>query len=228
MPCLRTVRTTLNCFWILQGGQFGKPHEHGKTPLRLLTRSNAAKPIVFLTLGVGAGLAALFTGFAWRTSLALSGGFFFAVALLIAILISNGSQAIRWHPVRYSIALLACVPAYILVVFASASVSQYLAGVLHLAPMANLEDGRLDMALGVLIASWLAGFFVEILNAILIGSWSWMSLGICLLLGSAAVVLSLLVNALYHSYWVFVGTLLVTAQALFLWQVGRSLGRRND
>lgn len=151
---------------------------------------------------------------------------FFAIALLIAILINSGSQTIRWHPVRYSIALLACVPAYILVVFASASMSQYLAGILRLAPTANLEDGRSDMAFGVLIASWLAGFFIEILIAVLTGSWSWRSLGICLLIGSAAVMLSLLVNAPYHGYWIFVGTLLVTSEALFMWQVGHRLGTR--
>ncbi len=186
------------------------------------------QPVVFLALGVGAGLAALLLGCAWMTSLALSGGFFFAFALLIAIFISNGSQAIRRRPVRYSIALLAYVPAYILVVLASASMSQYLAGILRLAPTANLEDGRPDMVFSVLIASWLASFFIEILITVLTDSWSWRSLGICLLLGSAAVMLSLLVNAPYHNYWVFVGTLLVTSEALFLWQVGRRLGYRND
>jgi hypothetical protein len=181
------------------------------------------QPVVFLLVGIGAGLAALLTGLLWMTSLALSGGFFFALALLIAILISNESQLLRQHPVRSSLALLACVPAYILVVFTSASMSQYLAGALHLAPIANLEDGRLDMALGVLVASWLAGFLIELLNFVLIGSWSWRSLGMCLLFGSVAVALSLLVNAPFHNYWIFVGTLLTAAEALLLLQVGRRL-----
>jgi hypothetical protein len=185
------------------------------------------QPVVFLLVGIGAGLAAVLTGRLWMTSLALSGGFFFAIALLIAIVISTEPELLRQHPVRASIGLLACIPAYILVVFTSASISQYLAGALHLAPTGNLEDGRLDMALGVLVASWLAGFFVELLNAVLIGSWSWRSLGMCLMFGSIAVALSLLVNAPFHSYWIFVGTLLTTAEALLLLQVGRRLRSRD-
>jgi hypothetical protein len=185
------------------------------------------QPVVFLFAGIGAGLAAVLTGRIWMTSLALSGGFFFATALLIAVLVSSESQLLRQHPTRYSIALLACVPAYIVVVFTSANITQYLAGMFHLAPTVNLEDGRVDMAVGVLVASWLAGLFIELLNVWLVGSWSWRSLGFCLVLGSGAVALSLLVNAPYHSYWVFVGTLLTASEALFLWQVGRRFSHRD-
>jgi hypothetical protein len=56
------------------------------------------QPVVFLLVGIGAGLAAVLTGRLWMTSLALSGGFFFAIALLIAIVISTEPELLRQHP----------------------------------------------------------------------------------------------------------------------------------
>ena len=183
----------------------------------------SSRAALFLIAGIASGLAVLVVGMVWRTSLALSGGFFFAVTLFLALCANKQFSEVRRHGLRYSIALTACIPAYVLVVFTLASASQFLAHTLNVVPSADIQNPRIDLMFGLLASFWVAAFLSECLAYVLTSSWSFRSLGESFLVGTSAVVLSLLVNAPFHQYWLIVGTLLISGQAMFLWQVGRRL-----
>ena len=175
---------------------------------------------VFALVGVLAGLVTVGMGQVWRASLAFSGGCVFGIALVIALCINHQIGEIKSHLLRYSIGLLSCVPAYVMVVLILASVGQAAVQKLGVAASADIRTPGLDMVIGLFAAVSTTVIFIEILAAWLTRAWSTRSLFVSLLFASGAVVAALLINASLHSYWSLFGVLFPLAEGLLMWYLG--------
>jgi hypothetical protein len=175
---------------------------------------------VYALVGFLAGLVTVGLGQVWRASLAFSGGCVFGIALVIALWINHQMGDIKGHLLRYSIGLLSCVPAYVIVVLILASVGQAAVQKLGVVASPDIRTPGLDMIIGLFVAVSTTAIFIEILAAWLTRAWSSRSLFVSLLFASGVVFAALLINAPLHSYWSLFGVLFPLAEALLMWRLG--------
>jgi len=152
----------------------------------------------------------------------------FFVAVLAGIIITGARRHLQAGFLRYIAGFVVCFITYLLALMVFFGVYGFSPDWFGFRPSDNVDQFGMDVVLGLVAAAIFAAGGIALFAFVLTGRWSNSLLARLLLAGIVTIIVTFIVNYVFHSYWSFFGVLLPLGNALFCYLVGSQIWQQAD